>query len=67
MSVLVKGMEMPKICGRCWLYEVTRDMVSGEVLFLCKCRDAVVKNPYTQKDKDCPLVEVKEWGNDQNP
>ena len=58
MSILIKGMEMPKNCGECWLYEVTKDMVSGEVLFLCKCRDVIVNNPYTTKDKGCPLVEI---------
>lgn len=57
MSILIRGMEMPKNCGECWLYEVTKDMVSGEVLFLCKCRDVVVNNPYTTKDKGCPLVD----------
>ena len=59
MSVIIKGMEMPTTCGNCWLYEVTKDMVSGEVLFLCKCRNAVVENPYTTKDKDCTLTEVQ--------
>lgn len=60
MSIVVKEMKMPKTCGECWLYEVTQDMVSREVLFLCKCRDVVVSNPYTTKDKGCTLVEATE-------
>lgn len=58
MSIVVKEMKMPKNCRECCLFEVTRDMVSGEVLFLCKCRDVVVEHPYSTRDNGCTLTEV---------
>ena len=60
MSIIVKNMKMPKTCGECWLYETVRDMVSGEVLFLCKSQDIELRCPFTQKDENCPLEEVTE-------
>lgn len=57
MSVLVKGMEMPTNCAKC-------PCVDDESRF-CKATNEYI--PMLGKPDWCPLVEVKEWGNDQNP
>ena len=49
---------MPKTCGKCDFYETYRDMVTGEAIFECKRKATVVEHPFTQRDKNCPLVEI---------
>lgn len=52
MSILIKGMEMPKTCGEC------------EARHLAKCGVTLQwllgpEDYYKTKKEDCPLVEIK--------
>ena len=49
MSILIRGMEMPKTCSDCELYQYGFCMVTKKV-----CDKA-----WTQRQDDCPLIEVK--------
>lgn len=50
MSVLIKGMEMPKYCYTCPAYDYIKS-------FCCVLRTKVI-NLNDNRYKDCPLVEV---------
>lgn len=56
--VLIKDMEMPKTCGHCRLtdYDVCACKVSGKKLSAWKVSSCV------GRPKDCPLVEVEQYG-----
>ena len=61
MSVLIKGMEMPKTCDDCILLRHYRFL--GEPILCCVANDRVlVEVEEYERDKkrlsDCPLVEV---------
>lgn len=53
MGVYIKGMEMPQTCIDCPLYRYTA------VSHYC-CVAAIRGQKATERDKDCPLVELKE-------
>lgn len=51
MSILIRGMEMPKNCRECPFYYP----------FICMARDENIAedcNPVKSRDKDCPLIEL---------
>lgn len=54
MSILIKGMEMPKDCFRCPL-----SVLNGERLFCEVTKDEVVR---AKRASDCPLVELPPHG-----
>lgn len=51
MSVLVKGMQMPKSCGECFFYNDGGCFVTMYIVLLKRNED---------KPEWCPLVEVEE-------
>lgn len=51
MSVLIKGMEMPKNCGRCWF---NKSSLSCAITGSCIDRD----DENRERLDDCPFVEV---------
>lgn len=53
MSILIKGMEMPKRCFDCPVYDVSA--------VFCKALDKWVDDGEieTERHKDCPLIEQK--------
>lgn len=51
MSVLVKGMEMPKHCAECGFLE-------AEYTLECNCLRKKMQGIFEGRDRDCPLVEV---------
>lgn len=53
MSVLIKGMEMPKSCDKCELMTAN---------YGCAFVGAVGGESYRKRAWDCPLVEVPEHG-----
>ena len=57
MSILIKGMEMPKNCGECPCCENTfyQCNINGARFF--KVRDA-----YEKRHPDCPLIELPPHG-----
>ena len=54
MSVLVKGMEMPKNCFCC-----SMSHLEGERLFCRRLKDEVLRR---KVDPDCPLIELPPHG-----
>ena len=52
MGVLIKGMEMPKVCGRCVFCLRDDRICDGYCMFFHHKVNVMLK------DKDCPLVEV---------
>ena len=56
MSVLIKGMEMPKSCHECRLYE-------GDIYY-CSAADKMLDIPDSSAEKCqfCPLAEVPQHG-----
>ena len=48
MSVIVKGMEMPRTCNDCGL----RDS------FDCWITDSYIEARFSKRNEDCPLVEI---------
>jgi hypothetical protein len=50
MSILIRGMKMPETCSDCDLYQYGFCMVTEN-----DCDKA-----WTQRQDDCPLVEVKD-------
>lgn len=48
MSILIKGMEMPKTCNDCGL----RDS------FDCWITDSYIEARFSKRNEDCPLVEI---------
>ena len=56
MSILIKGMEMPKMCGICMCYNADDD---GPYCFLSSDIKGV---SFYAKPKTCPLVPVPEHG-----
>lgn len=48
MSVLIRGMEMPKTCNDCGL----RDS------FDCWITDSYIEARFSKRNEDCPLVEI---------
>lgn len=53
MSILIKGMEMPKNCGRCWF---NKSSLSCAITGSCIDRD----DENRERLDDCPFVEVPE-------
>ena len=51
MSVLVKGMKMPKHCAECGFLET-------EYTLECNCLRKIMQGIFEGRDRDCPLVEV---------
>ena len=53
MSVLIKGMEMPKSCGRCWFNKSSLS---------CAITGSYIDRDDENRERldDCPLVEVPE-------
>lgn len=63
MSILIKGIEMPKVCADCPFRGVRYE--SGYYQYeKCKVLDKIFNecrldiNPYEEKLDDCPLIEV---------
>lgn len=65
MNILIKGMEMPKVCADCPFWETRYDpgyynyehcKASGRI-FNEDGRDII---PYEEKLDDCPLIEIDE-------
>ena len=48
MSILIKGMEMPRTCNDCGL----RDS------FDCWITDSYIEARFSKRNEDCPLVEI---------
>ena len=52
MSVLIKGMEMPKSCGKCiFRYE-----------YICMLNHEMVFKSTNNRHKNCPLIEIPPHG-----
>jgi len=60
MSVIIKGMEMPKSCNDCDIMVYTQD----EGYFCPLLEDRNVFNNNHKKEEDCPLAELKGENND---
>lgn len=64
MSILIKGMKMPKNCDSCWLSRMRGSSLGG--ILDCKIIGTVGSNmhdPYdilNNRHPDCPLVELPE-------
>ena len=62
MSVIVKGMKMPKNCGSCWLSKMRGSSLGG--ILDCKIIGTVgaaVEDPYdilNKRHQNCPLTEL---------
>lgn len=56
MSVYIKGMEMPKMCGICMCYNADDD---GAYCFLSSDINGV---SFYAKPRDCPLIPVPDHG-----
>lgn len=57
MSVLIKGMEMPKCCAECEWHEY----YGGDYDWVHACKRTVtmpIENAETERANDCPLIEV---------
>ena len=57
MSILIKGMEMPKCCAECEWHEY----YSGDYNWVHACRRTgtmPIENAETERANDCPLIEV---------
>lgn len=57
MSVLIKGMEMPKCCAECEWHEY----YGGDYDWVHACRRTgtmPIENAETERANDCPLIEV---------
>lgn len=48
MSILIKGMEMPRVCAECFMDPPCGEALSGDI------------NIWEERHPDCQLVEVKE-------
>lgn len=57
MSVLAKGMKMPRTCNECPCYR--RDSFNCMNAFQCNLTLKVTNWGLTERPSDCPLVEVK--------
>ena len=57
MSILIKGVEMPKNCVSCKLWMM--QIIGGKGFDICRASDKFVNAPYSKPDW-CPLVEVPE-------
>lgn len=59
MSILIKGMEMPKRCADCWLMD-------GEDKWCCACHGKPLSADYRYGIKErpswCPLIELPPHG-----
>ena len=57
MSILIKGMDMPKNCNECPLH-----FYEGQAICCCRALPAIeddeILKPWKNKRKDCPLVEI---------
>ena len=61
MSILIKGMNMPKDCGHCLLCE--QDTIYDALVYRCLVTDNYLDDGYEhQIMKDCPLVPVPPHG-----
>lgn len=57
MSILIKGMEMPKCCAECEWHEY----YGGDYDWVHACRRTgtmPIENAETERANDCPLIEV---------
>ena len=59
MSVIVKGMKMPKDCDNCSFYNDDYDYPTCNVTRLSRGYNW---RPFDQRMPDCPLVEIKPHG-----
>ena len=61
MSILIKGMEMPKNCNECPMH-----FYEGQGICSCRVLSAIeddeVLKPWKKKRKDCPLIEIPPHG-----
>lgn len=53
MSILIKGMEMPKCCSKCDLR-----VIAIGLDFQCAISGETVDDYYSSKHPKCPLIEV---------
>ena len=60
MSILIKGMEMPKSCKDCQLHELA--IINATPVYFCKCLPNIKVMPIEEKRTDCPLVELPPHG-----
>lgn len=58
MSILIKGMEMPKSCLECRLYNDPWCMAKNRNQW----RTAYNRPPKGERQNDCPLIEVSQHG-----
>ena len=61
MSILIKGMKMPKCCVKCEWHEY----YGGDYDWVHACRRTgtmSIENAETERANDCPLVEIPEHG-----
>lgn len=59
MSILVRGLEMPKCCRDCKLYERGQDGIYCKVTHSFEWDESKQFKPWKHKMKNCPLVEIK--------
>lgn len=61
MSILIKGMEMPKNCNECPLH-----FYEGQGICCCRALPAIddgeILKPWKNRRKDCPLISVSPHG-----
>lgn len=61
MSILIKGIEMPKNCNKCPLH-----FYEGQGICCCRALPAIddgeILKPWKNKRKDCPLIPVPPHG-----
>lgn len=65
MSVLIKGMEMPKNCIMCPMSH-EGDAANEREFIRCLATMQIIPEGVTDKPDWCPLVEVSERGEDNN-
>ena len=59
MSILIKGMEMPKCCYDCELIDIVTSCPHYDLPSEAYCQIDYIRK---RRDKDCPLVAVPDHG-----
>lgn len=57
MSVLIKGVEIPNVCGECWALDVYDDCIACLITQKRRGYNFPIRE---KRMKDCPLVPVPE-------
>ena len=61
MSVIIKGMQMPKNCAECPFMALANNS-DGRLLEFCSVSEMFVLGIETQRDPKCPLIELPPHG-----